>query len=38
MEPWFGNLTKRLVKSPKLYLAEPALMGYLCGVRSDTLT
>jgi predicted AAA+ superfamily ATPase len=38
LEPWFGNLTKRLVKSPKLYLAEPALMGYLCGIRQDTLS
>jgi predicted AAA+ superfamily ATPase len=37
LEPWFGNLTKRLVKSPKLYMAEPALMGYLCGIRHDTL-
>jgi predicted AAA+ superfamily ATPase len=37
LEPWFGNLTKRLVKSPKLYLAEPALMGYLCGLRQETL-
>lgn len=37
LEPWFGNLNKRLVKAPKLYLAEPALMAHLCGLRSDTL-
>ncbi len=37
LEPWFGNQTKRLVKSPKLYLAEPALMCVLCGVRQENL-
>lgn len=37
VEPWFSNLGKRLVKSPKLYLAEPALMAYLCGLRGETM-
>jgi predicted AAA+ superfamily ATPase len=35
LEPWFGNQTKRLVKSPKLYLADTALMGILCGVNQE---
>jgi uncharacterized protein len=38
LEPWFGNLTKRLVKSPKLYLAEPAIMAYLCGINENSLS
>lgn len=38
LEPWFGNLTKRLVKSPKLYLAEPAIMAYLCGLDEKSLS
>lgn len=37
LEPWFGNLNKRLVKSPKLYLAEPSLMAYLCGLRPASM-
>lgn len=31
LEPWFGNLTKRLVKSPKLYMSDPAMMIHLTG-------
>ncbi len=38
LEPWFGNLNKRLVKTPKLYLAEPALMAYLCGLQGEAMT
>ncbi len=37
LEPWFGNLNKRLVKAPKLYLAEPALMAHLCGLRAESI-
>ena len=32
LEPWFGNATTSLVKSPKLYLREPGLAAFLCGV------
>lgn len=37
LEPWFGNLNKRLVKSPKLYLSDPSLMAHLVGLGEDTL-
>lgn len=37
IEPWFGNLNKRLVKSPKLYLTETALMCILSNVREDNI-
>ena len=38
LEPWFGNLNKRVVKTPKLYLAEPALMAHLCGLQGEAMT
>jgi len=31
LEPWFGNISKRFVKSPKLYMADPAMMVHLTG-------
>lgn len=34
LEPWFSNGTKRLVKAPKLYLADPGLLAFLVGLRS----
>ncbi len=37
LEPWFGNLGKRLVKSPKLYLSEPALVCALSGMTRESL-
>ncbi|MCX6132040.1 MAG: ATP-binding protein, partial [Proteobacteria bacterium] len=37
LEPWFGNLNKRLVKSPKIFFAEPALMCILCGINAQQL-
>lgn len=32
LEPWFGNATRRLTKSPKLYLADPGLLAWLMGI------
>lgn len=32
LPPWFGNFGKRLVKSPKLYLNDSALIAYLLGI------
>jgi len=32
LPPWSGNLTKRLVKAPKLYLNDTRLLGYLLGM------
>jgi len=32
LEPWFANIGKRLVKSPKLYLRDTGLLCWLLGV------
>ena len=32
LEPWFANLGKRLVKSPKLYFADTGLLCFLLGM------
>lgn len=32
LEPWFGNQTKRLAKSPKLYFTDPGLLCFLLSV------
>ena len=32
LEPWFSNLGKRLVKSPKLYFADTGLLCFLLGM------
>jgi predicted AAA+ superfamily ATPase len=37
LEPWFGNLTKRLVKAPKLYIADTGILCALCGITPETL-
>jgi len=38
LEPYFGNVSKRLIRAPKLYLTDTGLMCFLCGVSSpDTL-
>lgn len=31
--PWFTNLSKRLIKTPKLYFVDPGLAGWLMGIR-----
>ena len=33
--PWSGNLTKRLVKSPKIFLTDTGLLGHLLGLRAN---
>jgi predicted AAA+ superfamily ATPase len=33
LRPYFRNIGKRLVKSPKLYFAEPGLAAYLLGIK-----
>jgi hypothetical protein len=37
LEPWFANVGKRLVKSPKLYFADPGLCAWLLGITPLTL-
>jgi len=33
VRPWFTNLSKRLIKSPKLYFCDPGLAAWLVGIR-----
>jgi len=37
LPPWAANLGKRLVKAPKLLLADSGLMAYLLGIGADRL-
>lgn len=34
VQPWFTNLNKRLIKTPKLYFCDPGLAAWLVGVRN----
>ncbi len=36
LEPWFGNVTKRLIKTPKLYFRDSGLMCFLLGIHDAT--
>jgi uncharacterized protein len=33
VRPWFTNVSKRLIKTPKLYFCDPGLAAWLIGVR-----
>jgi hypothetical protein len=35
LPPWFGNISKRLIKSPKLYFCDVGLAGYLLGLENE---
>jgi predicted AAA+ superfamily ATPase len=35
LQPWYANLSKRQVKSPKLYFRDAGLLHYLLGIRSE---
>jgi predicted AAA+ superfamily ATPase len=35
LQPWFANLGKRLVKTPKVYVRDSGLLHYLLGIRND---
>ncbi|MBI4405550.1 MAG: ATP-binding protein [Deltaproteobacteria bacterium] len=37
LEPFFGNIGKRLIKSPKLYFNDPGLLCFLLGLTSQSL-
>lgn len=32
MPPWHANISKRLIKTPKLYFHDVGLAAYLCGI------
>jgi predicted AAA+ superfamily ATPase len=35
LQPWYGNVSKRLVKSPKLYFYDVGLATYLLGIENE---
>jgi predicted AAA+ superfamily ATPase len=35
LQPWYANLSKRQVKSPKIYFRDTGLLHYLLGIESD---
>jgi predicted AAA+ superfamily ATPase len=35
LQPWHANLTKRQVKSPKLYFRDTGMLHHLLGIRSE---
>lgn len=35
LQPWYANLSKRQVKSPKIYFRDSGLLHYLLGIRSE---
>lgn len=37
LEPYFANTTKKLVKSPKMYMADVGLCAYLLGITHESL-
>lgn len=36
LQPWFANLGKRLIKSPKVYLRDSGILHFLLGIRSQS--
>ena len=34
LQPWFTNLSKRFIKTPKLYFCDPGLAAWFLGVRN----
>ena len=36
LEPYYGNMSKRMVKSPKVYFNDTGLLSYLLGVRKES--
>jgi predicted AAA+ superfamily ATPase len=34
LQPYFSNISKRIVKSPKIYFVEPGLASYLLGIEN----
>ncbi|MGF1655833.1 MAG: ATP-binding protein [Verrucomicrobiales bacterium] len=36
VRPWFSNISKRLIKTPKIYFCDPGLAAWLLGVRKPS--
>ncbi len=37
LKPWFKNIGKRLVKSPKVYFIDPGLPAFLTGIQTEEM-
>jgi len=37
LQPWYNNLNKRIVKSPKLYFYDTGLLCFLLGIKTETV-
>lgn len=37
LQPWFNNMNKRIIKSPKVYFYDTGLLCYLLGIKSETV-
>ena len=37
LQPWYNNLNKRIIKSPKLYFYDSGLLCYLLGIKSESV-
>lgn len=35
LQPWYANLGKRLIKTPKIYLRDTGLLHYLLGIQTE---
>ena len=35
LQPWYANISKRQVKSPKVYIRDTGLLHYLLGIRTE---
>ena len=36
LQPWYNNMNKRIVKSPKIYFYDTGLLCFLLGIKSET--
>lgn len=36
LQPWYNNLNKRIIKSPKLYFYDTGLLCFLLGIKTET--
>lgn len=37
LQPWYNNMNKRIVKSPKLYFYDTGLLCFLLGIKTETV-
>lgn len=37
LQPWYNNMNKRIIKSPKLYFYDTGLLCYLLGIKSEAV-